>query len=239
MGIGRVVATGAIVVTGLAVLGACGWDITKDKSSDKTNVTETFTSVNFANNSGNVTITVGDQPSVSREIHFEDTEPDATHRVEDGVLNLDPCPTNDCWIDYDVVVPEGTKVNGRVDSGNIEISGVSTANVEASSGEVTVRDVSGTVNVEASSGNIELDGIGGAAQVRSSSGNVTVGLDVVDDVRVQASSGNVEVAVPEGAYRVDASADSGDVTTDVQSDDSADHELDLRTNSGDITVTQA
>jgi len=236
MGIGRVVAGGAVVLAGLGVLSACGWDITKEKATDETEITDDVTSVRFDNDAGNVTITTGDAPSLKRVIHYEDEQPDATHRVENGVLTLAPCPVDDCWIDYEVVVPEGVTVDGILDSGNAEVSGVDAANVQSSSGNVTVRDVAGAVNVEVSSGNADLDGIGGTAQVRVNSGNATVGLAEPADVRVEADSGNVEVTVPDGAYQVTAQTDSGDVTSDVTSDDTADHELDLRADSGDVTI---
>lgn len=239
MGIGRVVATGALVLGGLTVLGACGWDITKEKATDEADITEEFSSVRFANDSGNVTITTGDSPSVTREIHYENDKPGATHRVKDGVLVLDSCPTDDCWIDYEVVVPEGVQVDGLVESGNAEVSGAGEVNIQSSSGDVTVTDASGAVNVEASSGNVELDSVGGTAQVKASSGNVTVGLDTAADVRVEASSGNVDVTVPDASYRVEASTDSGDVDNELGSDDAAGHHLDLHTDSGNINVTKA
>jgi Putative adhesin len=239
MGIRRVAATGAVVLGGLAVLSGCGLDIMKNKATDEADITERFTSVRFANDSGNVTITTGGTPSLAREIHFEDDKPAATHRVENGVLILDPCPVDDCWIDYEVVVPDGTKVDGSVESGDTEITGAGQVNVRASSGNVTVTDTAGAVNVEVSSGNADLRGIGGAAQVRAESGNVTVGMEVPEDVRIQAASGNVEVSVPDGAYRVEASAASGDVDNQIGSDAAAGHHLDLHTESGNVTVTRA
>ncbi|MCT2586044.1 DUF4097 domain-containing protein [Actinophytocola gossypii] len=239
MGIGRVVAGGAVVLAGLGVLSACGWDITKEKATDETGITGDVTSVLFDNDAGNVTITTGDAPTVKRVIHYEDEQPDTTHRVENGVLTLAPCPVEDCWIDYEVVVPEGVTVDGSLDSGNAEVTGVDEANVQASSGNVTVRDVTGPVNVEASSGNVELDGIGGTAQVRVNSGNATVALTDPADVRVDADSGDIDVAVPDGTYQVTANADSGEVTSDVTSDDTAEHELHLRADSGDVTVHRA
>lgn len=239
MGIGRVVATGAIAVAGLGVLGACGWDITKEKATDEADITEEFSKVRFVNDSGNITITPGDQPSVSRVIHYEDEQPDATHRVEDGTLILDSCPVRGCWIDYEVVVPDGVTVDGEVHSGNAEISGVAEVNLKADSGEVTLRDVAGAVNVDADSGNVDLEDIRGAAQVQADSGNVEVTLAVPEDVRVQVASGNVEVTVPKASYQVNTSVDSGQVDSDVPNDDGAGHHLDLSADSGNITVKSA
>lgn len=239
MGIGRVAVAGAIVATGLGVLSACGWDISKDKATDSTTITENVTRVQFTNDSGNVNITTGDQPSVARTIYYEDEQPGATHRVENGTLFLDSCPTGDCHIDYDVVVPEGTVVNGELRSGNAEISGVAEVNVKARSGDVTVENTDGSVNVDTNSGNIDLRAIGGAAQVEADSGDVTISLDTPGDVRAKASSGNVDVTVPSASYQVNTEVDSGEVRSDVTDDAGADHHLDLAADSGNITITTA
>ncbi|OLF18211.1 DUF4097 family beta strand repeat-containing protein [Actinophytocola xanthii] len=239
MRIWRGVAAGAALVTGLGVLGACGWDITKERASDETKVTERITAVRFANDAGNITIRPGDSSSVHREIHYEDERPGPTHRVEDGVLVLEDCPDDGCWIDYELVVPEGVRVDGAVDSGHAEIRGAGEVNLRASSGDVTVEDVRAPVNVEVSRGNVTLDRIAGTAQVRAASGNVSVGLAAAHDVRVDASSGNVEVTVPDAAYRLDADAGGGHLDSDIQDDRSATHHLDLHTDSGNIEVRRS
>lgn len=239
MGIGRVVATGAIVATGLGVLTACEWDISKEKASDGTTITEEFTRVRFTNDSGNMNITTGEESSLSRTIYYEDDKPGPTHRVENGTLILESCPTRDCYIDYEVVVPEGTTVDGEFNSGNVEISGVAGVNLKASSGDVTVERTDGPVNVDASSGNIELIDIGGAARAEADSGNVTISLSAPNDVRARVSSGNVEVTVPSAAYRVNTQVDSGHVESAIDDDDSAGHSLDLVADSGNITISKA
>jgi DUF4097 and DUF4098 domain-containing protein YvlB len=235
--IGRVVAATAIGITGLSLLSACGW--AKESFSDSENVTDSFTSVRFANDSGEVTIRTGDEASVKREVRYGGDKPGRTVRVENGVLELDACDKPDCSIDYEVTVPEGTKVTGEADSGSIDISGVAEAIVKASSGEVKVEDVPGDVTVEASSGSVDLAGIGGEVVAKADSGNVRVELSEPRDVRVDADSGNVEVTVPGGSYRVSTSTDSGNVDSDVDDDSSGDHHLDLHTDSGNISVSQA
>ncbi len=276
MGIARAVAAAAIGITGLGLLAACDWHIATESYSDSNEVAGAFTSVGFGTDSGNVTIRSGDTASVRREVHYNDEKPsDHTFRVKRGVLELDSCDKRNCWIDYEVTVPAGTKVSGQLDSGSADISGVAEVNVRASSGKVSVRDVAGAVNVEADSGSVELSGIGGAAVVKAdsgritaenvrgdvtlqassgsveargvggaadvdaSSGNVVVELTTAADVRVHAESGNVDVTVPQGAYRVKTSTDSGNVDSDIDDDASGDHQLDLHTDSGNITVTRS
>lgn len=275
MGIGRAVAAAGIVVTGIGLLSACDFDMTTERDSDSKDVTQSFTSVRFANDSGDVRIHTGGPPSVKREIHYADEKPDETFRVKNGVLELDSCDKPNCWIAYDVTVPEGTSVTGQLDSGTADITGASAVTVRASSGRVAVRDVSGEVNVEAHSGKVELsdidgdvvakaesgsieaDGVrgdltleaesgsveahdlGGAARVKSSSGHVELQLATAQDVTVDADSGNVEVTVPDGDYQVSTNADSGNVDSEIGNDPAGEHRLDLRTDSGNITVSAA
>lgn len=275
MGIGRVVAAAGIVVAGAGLLSACDFDITTHQDTDSTNVTQSFTSVRFVNDSGDVRIHTGTRPSVKREIHYADEKPGETFRVKNGVLELDSCDKPNCWIAYEVTVPEGTSVTGQLDSGTADITGASAVTVRASSGRVAVQDVSGEVNVEAESGRVELaniDGdvvakaesgtvdangvrgeftveansgrveahdIGGPAQVKTSSGEVELELATAQDVTVDADSGNVEVTVPDGAYQVSTNADSGNVDSEIDNDPSGEHRLDLRTDSGNITVSAA
>jgi len=256
MGIGRAAAAAAIGITGLGLLAGCG-DWNTQSYSDANGVGQSFSSVRFVNDSGQVTIRTGDTAEVKREVHYGDEKPGDTFRVKDGVLELNPCDKRNCWIDYEVTVPEGTTVSGELDSGEVDISGVAQANVRASSGKVTVKDVSGAVNIEAQSGEVNLEGIdgpvvakaesgsidargiGGSTTVESSSGNVVVELTQVADVHVNAQSGNVDVTVPDGDYKVATSADSGNVDSDFDDDPGAEHSIDLHTDSGNVRVSAA
>lgn len=184
--------------------------------------------VRLAGVDGDVTVRVGDTPRVSREVHYQDDRPGATHRVSGPVLELRACPSPDCWVDYDVVVPLGTKIAGSVSGGDVVAEGVSTAQLRADSGGVTVRGVQGAVTVDADSGNVGLTGIGGPVAVRSESGSVrlsgvrgTVAVDATSgDVRgdglagsrtsVRALSGSIDLRL-RTAQDVLAEADSGNV----------------------------
>jgi hypothetical protein len=238
MGIKHVV-TGVMVVTGGLLLSGCDWgDIDATTVNDQETLDRSISEVRFANDSGDVKITVGDHLEVRRRVGYHDTKPGKTYRVDGDALVLEECEERDCWVDYDVTVPEGTKVSGHVDSAKVELVGVASANVEAESGDVTVRDVAGEVNATAESGNVDLSGIGGAVVAGAESGNVTVHLESAANVIASASSGNVEVVVPSGKYQVKASADSGDVTNDLGNSTSG-PTLDLRTDSGNVTIRSA
>lgn len=238
MGIRHVVA-GVTVVAGGLLLSGCDWgDFDATTFNDQETLGQSISEVRFTNDSGDVKITVGDTLEVRRTVGYHDTKPGKTYRVDGDALVLDECKERDCWVDYEVTVPEGTKVSGHVDSATVEVAGVASANVQAESGDITVRDVAGEVNATAQSGNVDLSGIGGAVVAGAESGDVSVRMDSAENVTASAQSGNVEVTVPKGNYQVSADADSGNVTNDIGNGTSG-PKLDLRTQSGNITIQAA
>jgi major membrane immunogen (membrane-anchored lipoprotein) len=239
MGIRHVLA-GAVVVSSGLLLTACDWgDFDNNEFSDQESLTQSVSEVRFVNGSGDVKITVGDKLEVHRRVGYRDSKPGKTYRVDGAALVLEECKERHCWVSYDVTVPEGTKVSGHLDSGNVELTGVASANVEADSGDVTVRNVAGEVNAKASSGNITLSEIGGAVVAEADSGDINVGLTEADDVTANASSGNVEVTVPAGDYQVNTNtSDSGHVTNDLGDSDRG-PKITIKTDSGNVTLRAA
>jgi hypothetical protein len=236
MGNKRAVAGITVGVAGLFLAG-CGW-IGNNSFDDHETLGETVTEVRFANDSGDVKVSAGDTVEVRRAVKYGDDKPDKTYRVEDGVLIVDVCPVRNCSIDYELTVPAGTKVSGHVDSGTVEVTGVAAANVEAESGDITVRDVEGEVNASVQSGTVDLGGIGGAVVAGAESGDVTVGLTAVRSVTVETQSGNIDVTLPSGKYHVTASTESGSLDNDL-GDDPAGEPVQLSAQSGDVTVRAA
>lgn len=247
---------GTAVAAGLLILGGCGV-FEQNRETDMKEYGEAITSLQFDVDSGDLTVTTGDRASVKRTIHFGDEKPGETVRVDDGALVLSSCEARNCSIDYEVVVPEGTTVNGQLDSGRAEIGGVADVNLQASSGDVQLRDVAGAVNLTVESGTIDVDGVdgaatlaassgditarnvGGATQVDIDSGTVTVSLTKPESVRVQAESGDIEVTVPKGSYAVTTQTDSGTVSNSLGEDGSGTFQIDLHADSGNITVGES
>jgi DUF4097 and DUF4098 domain-containing protein YvlB len=236
MGSKRAVAGITVGVAGLFLAG-CGW-VGQNSFDDHETLGQEISELRFANDSGDVKVSVGDTVEVRRTVRYADDKPDKTYRVEEDTLLLEECPVRNCTVDYEVTVPAGTKVSGHVDAGNVEVVGTATANVEAESGDITIRDVAGDVNASAQSGSIDLGGIGGAVVAGAESGDVQVGLTAANSVSVETQSGNIEVTVPSGKYHVTASADSGSVANDL-GDDPSGEPIDLSAQSGDITVRAA
>lgn len=231
MGMRRATAAVAVGLAGAGLLAGCGWSIASSSYTDDQAIGETVTSVRFANDSGNMTIRVGDETTVHRTVHHGGDKPgEGTVRVRNEVLHLDPCGEPDCWIDYEVTVPAGTAVSGQLDSGTATVSGVAEVNVRASSGEVTVEDVAGAVNIESASGSVNLIDIGGAVVAKAESGNVHA-EDVRGDVTLQAASGNVEARGIGGAAQVETS--SGTVVVEL----TAVRDVRVTAASGNVDVT--
>lgn len=236
MGIKHVVAGVTVVASGL-LLSACDWgDFSGNEFNDQESLNQSVSEVRFSNDSGDVRITTGDTFEVRRTVGYGDDKPGKTYRMDGDALVLEECPERDCWVSYDVTVPADVKVSGHVDSGNVEVTGVASANVAAESGEVTVRDVAGKVNASAQSGNVELSRIGGAVVAGAQSGNVSVAVAEVVAVTATTSSGNIDVTVPDDEYQVDIeTSDRGDVVNDLGDDDSG-PKINLRADSGNVTL---
>ena len=125
-------------------------------------------------------------------------------------------------------------------SGDIVVSGA-TAGVKASSrsGDMTVTDSRGAVTLQAGSGDLRAVDLAGPVSARTTSGDIEVRLTAPASVTAEASSGDVRVTVPAGAYRVRTARSSGDASVGITDDPSAANVLDVRTRSGDVTITAA
>lgn len=248
-------ALGGIVLVGIGVATAFGWGW--GSSFDTTTpLSATIRSVRLDGDSGSVKIRTGSATSVHQHIsyHWRGKPSDAFH-IDGDQLVLADCGNN-CSADFEVVVPAGIPVTGKLDSGGLDVAGASSVDVQADSGHARVEDVSGAVKLRLDSGSIELrnvgevqlhsdsgsikgDGIRGPVDATVSSGSVKLVLSQANDVKVKADSGSVDLAVPGGPYRVQGSSDSGHRSIDVPTDGSAPRTLDLTTDSGSVTVHAA
>ena len=249
-------AIGGLVLIGVGVVMAFG--AFSDSDIERQNqFTEQVRSVRIDNDSS-VSIRAGDvtTTTVHQRVSYRWNEPGETVRVDGDQLVLAGCGWN-CDVKYEVVVPKGTTVTGKVDSGDVELDGVASADVSADSGDVKIRNVAGAVTAKADSGDVELNGIGQDVMAQADSGNITgdglrgkVGaqvssgsvklrLDVAQDVVARADSGNVELTVPQDRYRVEGATDSGSRDIGVTTDSAATKLLRVDSDSGDVTVRAA
>ncbi|TDV50720.1 DUF4097 family beta strand repeat-containing protein [Actinophytocola oryzae] len=234
MGIKHVVA-GITILSGGLLLTACDWGA-RNQFTDQESFGRAVSEVRFANDSGDVKIRVGDSFEVRRTVGYRNDMPGKTYRLDGDALVLEACADPGCSVSYDVTVPKGAKVSGHLDSGNIELTGVASANVEAESGDVTIRDVAGEVNASAQSGNVTLSGIGGAVVAKAESGNVEIGLTDAADVTANTESGNIDVTVPDAEYQVDIQTDEGENITNDLGDGDVGPKISLSADSGTVSL---
>ncbi|MFJ8582435.1 DUF4097 family beta strand repeat-containing protein [Micromonospora sp. NPDC093277] len=193
---------------------------------------------------------------IKRMIRYQGKQPETRYEINGDELVLDTRCGHRCSISWDVTVPEGVAVRGEAGSGDIVLSRVGTVDIklgsgdvsvttargdvraETGSGDIAVVDATGAVRLHASSGNVQARQLGAGVDAETSSGDVSVELAEPAAARVHAGSGNVNLTVPEGRYRVRTSTGSGNSDVGVTDDPSAALLLDVRTGSGDVTITR-
>ena len=137
-------ALGGIVLIGVGLATALGWGWGSEYENTGT-VSQAIRSVKLEGDSGSVKIRTGPGAStVHEEVHYNwRSKPEGPfYRMDGDQLVLGACDTN-CTADFEVVVPPGVPVTGSVDSGGLDIAGVSSVDVHADSGHARVEDVSG------------------------------------------------------------------------------------------------
>ncbi|MFC3448121.1 DUF4097 family beta strand repeat-containing protein [Amycolatopsis speibonae] len=249
-------ALGGIALIGVGVLTGLGWWWPSDAEATA-ELTQQIKNVRVDNDEGALKIRTGGGPvKVQQKFEYRWNKPGDAYRVDGDTLVLEGCGNN-CEVAYEVTVPAGIPVSGRLDSGSVDIAGASTVDITVDSGRVEVRDVPGTVKVKSDAGRVELANIGQAVTVHASSGAVKgerlggnveartdsgrIDLELVTgaDVTARTDSGSIEVQVPSGDYNVTGTTDSGHRDIDVNQSGSAQHKLDLNTDSGSVTVKAA
>ncbi|MBZ4322784.1 DUF4097 family beta strand repeat-containing protein [Streptomyces huiliensis] len=232
----------AALLTAAAAIGglsACDLGL-KEKFEDDAKVSQRVSAVRIDGNSGSITLH-GKPGTTTTEIHrtvrYRDDRPDGpTHRVENGVLVLADCG-NDCTVDYEVTVPAGIPVSGKITSGAVDLTSVGAVQVKATSGAVDLSDITGPVDIKATSGSVKARGLkDGPVKVKATSGAVDLALTSPQNVEADLTSGSLTVRAPAGPYRVTTDTDSGSKHISIPQSPSAPHHLDLSTSSGSITV---
>jgi hypothetical protein len=246
-----------LVAAASAALAGCGGGIGAKLTFDDV-VKEKVSEIVLDGSSGDVEISAAaiDETTITRIVR-SNTDPDVSYTMAGSVLHLATSCGHNCLVSYRIQAPIGVAVRGVLSSGNIMLTGVDSADVHVTSGDIEIRDAAGAVkalatsgevmvadskgpaNLEAISGDVHAINIGGSVTAKASSGDIDVKLRVPASVTAMASSGHVDVIVPAGNYQVRAKANSGDENVGIISDPDAKYVLDLRSSSGDVTVAAA
>jgi hypothetical protein len=237
----------AALVTGVLVTAAltgCGLTF-KEFSDDRTEEAAGITGVRFEGGSGNLTLRrdEGRQIQIHRKVRYAGDKPGATdHRDGSALVISTECGSN-CSVDYTITVPTGTNVNGHNGSGDVSLTGVAAVALDVGSGNVTVRDASGSVAARTGSGNIELTDVAGNVTANTGSGNVKL-TRITGDIVAATSSGDVNGSELNGT-KTSARTGSGNVTLSVAkpqgvfADPAGSYLLDLHSGSGNISVNKS
>jgi len=244
-----------IVAAASAALAGCGGGIGAKltfNDVEKVKVSE----IVLDGSSGDVAVRTSaiNETRITRIVHSS-SDPGLSYTVTGSQLHLGTSCGPNCQVSYQIEAPAGVAVTGELSSGTVSLTGVGSADVHVSSGDIDIRGATGTVRarttsgdvmvadskgpatLEATSGDVRAINIDGTVTALATSGNINVKLTAAASVTAQASSGDVDVLVPEGKYQVRTRASSGEKNVaGITNDPSSKNVLDLRTSSGDVTV---
>ncbi|MGW4803141.1 DUF4097 family beta strand repeat-containing protein [Kitasatospora sp. NPDC004272] len=214
---------GAAAVVGLLAVGAVGcgpWD--EQRKTVSYEVPGRVTELRVDGEVGGIEVTAGDGPvRVLERRNWRDREPQATHVLADGVLEL-TYSCSRCGIGYEVRVPAGTVLRLKETTGGIRVHGLS-----------------GDVTAEAVTGGVEATGLRSAdVTLKSGTGGVSARFAAAPTrAELRTGTGGVQLTVPAGeAYEVDAHASTGGTEVSVPSQAGAAHALVARADTGGVQV---
>lgn len=223
-----VVTAGAALAACLA-LTSCGFGgLVGPKEHTEVNydVTEKVTSLHLSSGSGDVVISESDRTGikVTESLYWSNDKPVAEHKVEGDTLTMSyECngKWGNCGVNYRIEVPKGLSV--RLDAG---------------SGDVTLRSLSGALEAENGSGDITGNGLTGK-KLYAKNGSGTIELVYTaepDSIEASNGSGDTTITLPQGAYDVSTDVGSGDVKVEVTDDPNSARKVTLTSGSGDVNL---
>ncbi|SDG94722.1 DUF4097 family beta strand repeat-containing protein [Nonomuraea jiangxiensis] len=213
------------------LLSGCGLAVVGGPSEQDTvsyEVTDKVSALRLQNGSGDavVTETGGSAVRVVETLRWRgDTKPAPQHQVDGDVLRLTyDCPTDwgSCGVDYRIEIPKGLRVD-----------------VDAGSGDLTLRGLTGELVARIGSGDLDASGLAGKKVVaETGSGNIELKYTAApDSVQLRTGSGDLTLNVPDGSYDVKSRVGSGDENVSVKTDASSPHKISVSTGSGDVNVS--
>ncbi len=137
-------------------------------------------------------------------------------------------------VELDLAIPTGASVVIESESADIEASGLAgDQRYTTGSGDVTLRDVTGTLAVEAVSGDVDVAAVGSAsASLRAVSGDVTLIAGTLTRAEIGTTSGDIEIAARfdgDGPFRIET------VSGDTRLAPANDVRVEMDTISGDLS----
>jgi hypothetical protein len=145
------------------------------------------------------------------------------------------------YIDLEVALPSGLPVEAIDSSGDAELSGLKSLDMQDSSGDLDIEGIAGAVDVNDSSGDLEVERVG-SVRVRDSSGDIEIS-EVGKDVTVLVdSSGDMRISRVQGSVQVQQDSSGGirieDVKGSVKIDSDSSGDIYAGGVGGDFTVSE-
>ncbi|MCG5215828.1 DUF4097 family beta strand repeat-containing protein [Streptosporangium soli] len=212
-----------------AVVTGCGTPAEDVVSYD---VTDKVAALYVEADSGTVDVVESDRQGirVTERLSWSRNKPETSHKVQGDTLGLTfTCPTTWGWgalgvtcdVSYQVEVPKGLRVK-----------------VSSDSGVLTLKNLSGEVEATTDSGTVEASGLTGKQVVtKTDSGDMNLAFaGRPDKVTTSTDSGNTVIHVPQGPYNIVAKTESGEKDIKAASAPSAQHAIELSSDSGSMEV---
>lgn len=167
-------------------------------------------------NSDKVEVTTTKTSWSDDDLHRLGTQIDA-HPDRISLAATYPSNCLNCDVSFQIRVPTGAHVTIATSSGDISVKSLSgPARADSASGEIKFENVGGQVHVHSSSGDLTLDRIGSAIDAYASSGDIEA-RHLATDANLVSSSGSVtaEFAHFDAVHVVRMESSSGDISLTV------------------------
>ncbi len=148
-----------------------------------------------------------------RTARVEDLQKNPPLRQDGNTIHVDHVSLNNISVDYEITVPENTRVHARTDSGDVKIADLrGDIDLESGSGDMWLENITGNIRTHSGSGDVQGRAISGDFRSDASSGDIRLDQKSKANVEIHTGSGNIEASGVQGALQIEAS--SGDVTVE-------------------------
>lgn len=198
-----------------------------DESVVNYDVKDKVSTLQLRSGSGDAVITESDRSGihVTETLQWRgDDKPKAEHKVDGDRLAVSyDCGSSwgSCSVNYKIEIPKGLKID-----------------IDAGSGNLTLRGLTGQLDVVNGSGDIEGSDLGSRKGViENGSGDIELKYTAApENLDLQNGSGDISVYVPQGSYDVSTDAGSGDTKVDVADTPGAPNKITMESGSGNLNV---
>ena len=146
-----------------------------------------------------------------------------------------------CSARYELVVPEGTTIDGGTSNGAIRATNLAgDFSGRTSNGAISLEGMTGQVNARTSNGAIQGEDMRSSnVTLQTSNGRIVISFTGIPQaVDLRTSNGAIDVQLPGDApaFALSTTTSNGRVDTGIRTDPAASQRIDARTSNGNITI---